>query len=85
MSPTENAFNHLYPAALRVVAVHRRIHEAERNHDDELCQTLIRDLRSAIYDLSLQVDAIEAGQISETLSTSIAGVLNQMRRRSQHN
>jgi hypothetical protein len=85
MTPAENAFNHLYPAALRVAALHRRIEQAEKEHDDELICNLIPDLRSAIRDLLLVIDAIEAGQISDSLSTSIAGVLNQMRRGAQHN
>lgn len=85
MSPAENAFNALYPAVLRVVAIHRRLTELHvKKHFDQM-DDLGPELVTALDELERQTDAIEAGTIDATLSTSIAGVLNQLRRQAGMN
>lgn len=81
MTPAEDAFNALYPVALRVVALHRRCHEAADRSDHELSWEIGKELVRELDELERQVHAIEAGAIDGSLSTSIAGVLSMLRRR----
>jgi len=85
MNPAENALNAVYPPALRIVALYRRHEDAMREADDTLAQQLSADIRWQIEDLGRAIDAIEAGIIDETMSTSIAGVMRQIKMRMTHN
>ena len=85
MSPAENAFNAIYPTVLRVTAVHRRLASMNDPSDMDMVEQLAMDLKRSLDDLVMQVEGIEAGQIDDSLTTSMAAVLNQLRLRSRHN
>jgi len=85
MSPAENAFNAIYPTVLRVTAIHRRIMALNDPSNIDIVEELCMDLKRSLDDLVMQVEGIEAGQIDDSLTTSLAGVLNQLRLRSRHN
>lgn len=85
LTPSENAFNSIYPTVLRIVALHRLIVKCQNEGDVEKAARYFPTLGLEVAQLSQQVDAIEAGQIDECLQTSISGVLNMMRMKAKHN
>jgi len=85
MSPSENAFNAIYPTVLKLVALNRRTHSKEIFENDDMAENLSHEIMAAMEELTMRVEGIEAGEINDCLTTSISGVLNQMRRRATHN
>lgn len=85
MTPAENAFNCLYPPALRLSALKRRFDNAARMGHDEEMDSVGDEIIAAVNAISEAVETIEAGQFENQLSTSLAGVLNQMKLRASHN
>ena len=85
MTPAENALNSIYPVVLRLAALHRRHIKAIGARDTDELALLAGQLFEAEDELSRIVDALEAGEITEHLGTSVAALINQSKRRSLHN
>ena len=85
MTPAENALNSLYPIVLKLAALHRRHIKAIGTRDADELSLLAGQLFEAEDELSRIVDALEAGEITEHLGTSVAALINQAKRRSMHN
>lgn len=85
MTPAENALNSLYPVILRLAALHRRHIKAIGARDSDALSSLAGELFEAEDELSRIVDAIEAGEITDHLGTSVAALINQAKRRASHN
>jgi len=85
MNNAENAFNSIYPTVLRVAALRRRWKELLATQDFDQMDAMHDDFNHALDDLVMQVEGIEAGCIDDSLTTSIAGTLNRLRRQAKHN